>query len=81
MRRAFLAASGVVLVTAAAGCTSPEATRARGGGPGADPGNHGAVVRMHDGAEPYYETPRLTETPGASRRSASQAKAAEGGRR
>ena len=42
-----------------AGCTSPEANRVRGGGPGADMGNRGDVVRMHAGAEPYYETPQL----------------------
>lgn len=41
-----------------AGCGSPEATRVRGGGPGADTGNHGSVVQLHDGAEPYWRTPR-----------------------
>ena len=42
-----------------AGCTSPEATRARGGGAGGDKGNRGEVVEMHAGAEPYHKTPRL----------------------
>ena len=41
------------------GCVSPEATRARGGGPGGDRGNRGEVVEMHAGSVPYYETPRL----------------------
>jgi len=48
------AASGALLA-----CTSPESTRVRGGGPGADQGNRGAVVRMHHGALPYWQTPDL----------------------
>lgn len=40
-----------------AGCTSPEATRHRGGGPGGDPGNRPAAVKMHEGSRQYYETP------------------------
>lgn len=47
----------VVVVTA---CASPEATRTRGGGPGADPGNHGAVVQLHAGAKIYHKTPCRT---------------------
>ena len=38
---------------------SPEATRSRGGGPGADIGNRGAAVELH-GAPPttmFYRTP------------------------
>jgi hypothetical protein len=46
---------------AAMGCTSPEAIRQRGGGPGADVGNRGAVVQMHEGSRPYHRTPRLVE--------------------
>ncbi len=46
----------LVFSVLAAGC-SPEATRTRGGGPGADVGNHGTPVRMHDGAQPYFDTP------------------------
>ena len=50
-----------LLAVATAACaTSPEAARARGGGPGADPGNHGAVVQMHAGNKPYYKTPCRT---------------------
>ena len=77
MPRALLTAAGVVIVTAAAACTSPEATRVRGGGPGADTGNQGVEVKMHDGAQPYYGTPRLIETSSKSPRLASP-RAAEG---
>jgi hypothetical protein len=42
---------------AAAGCVSPESTRARGGH-GADVGNRPAIVEMHDGSEPFWKTPR-----------------------
>jgi hypothetical protein len=38
-------------------CASPEALRARGGGPGADTGNRPAVTEIHGGAEMYYRTP------------------------
>jgi hypothetical protein len=43
-----------------AGCTSPEARRTRGDGPGADVGNHGRVVVFHEGARMYYKTPCAT---------------------
>jgi hypothetical protein len=44
-----------------AGCTSPEATRSRGGGPGADVGNRSQDVKMHEGSQPYWKTPeRIT---------------------
>ena len=49
----------VVLLMAgvALGCTSPESTRARGGGAGADVGNHPrGAVQIHAGAEMYYRT-------------------------
>jgi hypothetical protein len=46
---------GVVLVGLS--CTSPEARRSRGGGPGADVGNRDAVVETHAGSQPYYQTP------------------------
>jgi hypothetical protein len=42
-------------------CTSPEATRTRGGGAGADVKNWGDPVELHAGAEPYYDTPCATE--------------------
>ncbi len=43
-----------------AGCASPEATRVRGGGPGADLGNHDRVAELHAGAKIYYRTPCRT---------------------
>jgi hypothetical protein len=39
-------------------CTSPEATRSRGQGPGADVGNRTSVVKMHEGSEPFWKTPK-----------------------
>jgi len=51
--------STVVLLVAAVafGCTSPEATRTRGGGAGADVGNHPqGAVRLHAGNKIYYGT-------------------------
>jgi hypothetical protein len=47
----------LALALAAAACTSPEATRMRAGGPGADPGNRRSVVQMHEGSDPYWRTP------------------------
>jgi hypothetical protein len=41
-----------------AACTSPEATRMRGEGRGADVRNVGPVARMHEGSDPYWRTPR-----------------------
>ena len=47
-----LLAAGVALA-----CTSPESTRTRGGGPGADVGNHPqGSVQIHAGADMYYGT-------------------------
>lgn len=43
-------------------CSSPEASRVRGGGPGADVGNRTEVVEFHAGAEPYYGTPCAVST-------------------
>ena len=40
-----------------ASCASPEAVRHRGGGPGGDPGNRPAQVKMHEGSRPYWKTP------------------------
>jgi hypothetical protein len=45
-----------------AGCASPEATRTRGGGPGADPGNRAKVARLHEGSRPFKNTPKLIPT-------------------
>jgi hypothetical protein len=49
---------GLLVLTA---CSSPEAGRTRGGGPGADIKNWDRPVEMHAGAEPYYRTPCVTE--------------------
>ena len=47
--------------TVAVGCASPEATRVRGGR-GADVGNRPEEVKMHDGGEPFWKTPRRVAT-------------------
>lgn len=50
----------VALLVAGTGlaCNSPEATRTRGGGPGADLGNHPrGPVELHAGARMYAGTP------------------------
>ena len=53
MRRLLVLA---VLALAIAAC-SPEATRARGGGPGADVGNHGSPIRLHEANDPAFKEP------------------------
>jgi hypothetical protein len=40
-------------------CVSPETTRTRGGGPGADVGNRTKFVQMHEGSRPFESTPKL----------------------
>ena len=62
-----------VLVFYLAACSSPETTRTRGGGPGADVGNRGQVTRLHEGAKPFENTPKLIPTKGPPLESASQA--------
>jgi hypothetical protein len=57
------ARTAVVAALALAGCASPEAARARGGGLGADVGNRGAPVRMHEGSVPYYRVQCNTTLP------------------
>jgi hypothetical protein len=42
---------------ALAACASPEATRTRGGGPGADVGNRRQTVNLHEGSDPFWKTP------------------------
>jgi hypothetical protein len=42
---------------AVVGCVSPETTRTRGGGPGADVGNKGPTVKLHEGSDPFWKTP------------------------
>ena len=53
---AMTAACAAVLT----GCGSPEAGR-QPGHPGADVKNWGRPVEMHAGAEPYHDTPCVTE--------------------
>ena len=48
-----------IIIVLNAGCASPEATRRRGGGPGADLGNRGSIVRMHEGSRPFEQTPKI----------------------
>jgi hypothetical protein len=58
------AAFRVTMVAAAlllTSCGSPEASRTRGGGPGADVKNWGDPIELHAGAQPYYDTPCVTE--------------------
>ena len=62
----------IVLLAGAAGCSSPEANRQRGQ-PGADVGNRGRIVRLHEGAEPFAKTPTLIPTKHAALDSARQA--------
>ena len=42
-------------------CSSPEGRRTRGGGPGADVKNWAQPVELHAGAQPFHETPCVTE--------------------
>jgi len=62
-----------------AACSSPEATRTQGGGPGGDTGNRPEIVRMHEGSRPYHHTPRLV--PGVTPALDSANQAREFGRR
>jgi hypothetical protein len=52
-------AVGTLLIACAAavGCVSPETTRTRGDGPGADVGNKGSTVKLHEGSDPFWNTP------------------------
>lgn len=60
-----LARLGAVSIAALAlaACESPEAQRARGGGPGADVGNRSSVVEMHAGSVIYFNVPCNTTLP------------------
>jgi formate-dependent nitrite reductase membrane component NrfD len=55
----ILSSSAVALLLAVSlsGCVSPEAGRTRGGGPGADVGNHGAPIAVHGTTDPFHNTP------------------------
>ena len=57
MRRSGWSIAALVLAGAAVACTSPESTRARAGGAGADVGNHArAAVQLHAGNDIYAGT-------------------------
>ena len=56
LRIAILVAS-----TAVAACDSPEADRTRGGGLGGDTGNRPQTVKMHEGSDPFWNTPDRIE--------------------
>ena len=63
MRRIGLGVIAAAVMLAA--CNSPEATRMRAGGPGADTGNRSRIVEMHEGSQPYWKTPvRLSKDVG-----------------
>ena len=66
----ILLASAVAI----AGCTSPEATRQRGGGPGGDVGNRPPQVLMHEGSRQYWETPVRISSEGPSLAPSEQAR-------
>jgi len=66
-------AVALLLLAALAACESPEAARTRGEGPGADVGNRGEAVLMHEGSRPYARTPRLIPEKAAPVDSANQA--------
>ena len=55
--RAIILAA-LIACGALSACTSPEATRSRGQGPGGDVGNRTAVVKMHEGSQPFWKTPK-----------------------
>jgi hypothetical protein len=57
----------------AVSCASPEATRVRAQGRGADVGNVGRVVKMHEGSDPYWHTRRLAGIGGPDLESSRQA--------
>lgn len=52
----------VALLLYLSACASPETTRTRGGGPGADMGNRTKSVQMHEGSRPFENTPKIIPT-------------------
>jgi hypothetical protein len=60
------------LLCTLASCTSPEAGRSRGDA-GADVGNRTKTVRMHEGSDPFYKTPKLIASQSSPLTSARQA--------
>jgi hypothetical protein len=63
VRRRRLAPLGLSLALGLlAACDSPEASRARGTGPGGDVGNRGRV-ELHAGSDMYHGTPVVVSAP------------------
>jgi len=50
---------GLLLGALAVAACSPEGSRTRSSGQGADTGNRGPSVELHGQRNPYFETPRL----------------------
>jgi hypothetical protein len=71
MRRAIWL---LLLAASIVGCSSPERTRTRGGGPGADVGNRPTVVKMHEGSRQYWKTPVMIRGDGPSLAAAEHAR-------
>jgi hypothetical protein len=63
----------ILTALAAAGCVSPEASRTRGGGAGADVGNRPRDVKIHGGSNQYWRTPDRIPVEGTSLDSARHA--------
>jgi hypothetical protein len=63
----------VLFALGLAACSSPEATRTQGGGPGGDTGNRPTVVRMHEGSRPFHDIPALMNSKAPALDTASQA--------
>ena len=57
--RSTLALVLVVGALLTAACSSPEATRARQGGPGGDVGNRRERVEIHGRTDPSYDVPSV----------------------
>ncbi|HEV8358801.1 MAG TPA: hypothetical protein VGQ17_18750 [Gemmatimonadales bacterium] len=55
--RALVSRPLIALLALLSACASPEAGRVRGGGRGADTGNHGRRVELHAGAGSFAGTP------------------------
>jgi hypothetical protein len=56
-RSTSLGSLAAALALILAGCSSPEASRSRGQGAGADVGNRGERVSIHATKDPYRGTP------------------------
>jgi hypothetical protein len=52
-----IALTMLLIAVVVSGCVSPETTRTRGHGPGADVGNRRQTVKLHEGSDPFWKTP------------------------